>query len=433
MLGSTSSGNHAPSWLDGAALLVVTAVMLAVAAVAVTAVQGLDAPRVAIVFGVLIAAGELIRIRLPDERAQAPIGFAGALGYAILSQLPGDGLMDHSTFQVIAVVSVAMVAGTLPHVLVGRVPELEGVARRLLVVAAVAAVFRPLVGNDSTAEWLEAHQAVLVILMIVLVALAWPLEALIAAGVRAARVQAPLGALFRNELKAMLGIGAAIASTGVLFVLAAREVGLWALPVFSAPLLLAQISFRRYTGIRRTRIETIRALSRATEIGDYTEVGHPHRVARLAVDMGRQLGLDDDRLRRLEYAALMHDIGLLSLTDPIPGGATVLLPPDEKHRLAAFGGEIIREAGMLDDVARIVEAQAEPYRRPHVPDDVNVLVESRIIKVANAYDDLAGSSSDLTVRAEALERLRLGMAYEYDPRVIESLARILNRAAPVAG
>ena len=36
--------------------------------------------------------------------------------------------------------------------------------------------------------------------------------------------------------------------------------------------------------------------------------------------------MSEPDLLDLEYAALMHDIGQLSLADPIPGGATVLRP-----------------------------------------------------------------------------------------------------------
>jgi HD-GYP domain-containing protein (c-di-GMP phosphodiesterase class II) len=92
---------------------------------------------------------------------------------------------------------------------------------------------------------------------------------------------------------------------------------------------------------------------------------------------------------------------------------------------------VIRQTGVLEEVAAIVEAQAEPYRRPHLSDDADVPQESRIIKVANAYDDLVGTSSADEARVDALERLRLGMAYEYDPRVVSSLARVLNRTASV--
>ena len=51
----------------------------------------------------------------------------------------------------------------------------------------------------------------------------------------------------------------------------------------------------------------------------------------------------------------------------------------------------------------------------------------RIIKAANAYDDLVGDSAEYGPRLDALERLRLGMAYDFDPRVVETLARIVRK------
>ncbi|HEV7932402.1 MAG TPA: phosphohydrolase, partial [Actinomadura sp.] len=52
---------------------------------------------------------------------------------------------------------------------------------------------------------------------------------------------------------------------------------------------------------------------------------------------------------------------------------------------------------------------------------------SRIIKVANAYDDLVGDSSDRDRSAAVLERLRVDSVTEYDPAVVEALSRVVER------
>jgi response regulator RpfG family c-di-GMP phosphodiesterase len=237
----------------------------------------------------------------------------------------------------------------------------------------------------------------------------------------------PFGAAARDEFRALLGIGSAIGATGVLIALAAGVMGFWALPLFTLPLLVAQFSFRRYASIRATYLQTIRALSRVTEVGGYTESGHAQRVARLSVAVGREMGLSEADLVDLEYAALMHDIGQLSLTDPIPGGATVMVARDEQRRIAELGAEVIRQTGVMDRVAHIVEQQAEPFRRPGQPFDASVPVASRIIRVVNAYDDLVGGSLDSDRRIAALDRLRLGVAYEYDPHVVDLVSRAVER------
>jgi response regulator RpfG family c-di-GMP phosphodiesterase len=155
------------------------------------------------------------------------------------------------------------------------------------------------------------------------------------------------------------------------------------------------------------------------------EGGHSRRVSRLAVAVGRELGMNEPDLLELEYAALMHDIGQLSLRDPIPGGATVLASPADQRRIAELGADVIRQAGVLDQVADIVRRQSDPARgaQPGPP------AASRIIRAANAFDDLVGSSADRDRAAAALERLRLDTASEYDPEVVEALSKVVGRQA----
>ncbi|KWW99379.1 HD domain-containing protein [Carbonactinospora thermoautotrophica] len=407
-------------------MLVLAAAVLAAAALVVTAVQGIRQPGYALAFGALIAFGELIRIVLPGDREAAPLSSAGALAYALLLVV-GDHVATHGALQVVALTACGILLGALPHMAVGRAPLLDYVARRLLVVGAAAVLFRPLYLAHRLPAF-DTRPILLALFMGLVVSVAAVIDAALAALVRVGRDRTPFGAALRNEARALLGIVSAISATGMLIALAANIMGLWALVILSVPLVLTQFSFRRYAAIRATYLQTIRALARVTEIGGYTESGHARRVSQLATAVGRELGMSEPELLDLEYAALMHDVGQLSLADPIPGGATVIVSPEEQKRIARLGAEIIRQTGVLDNVATIVERQAEPYRRPQQPDPA-VPLASRIIKAVNAYDDLVGGSLDPTRRAEALERLRLGTASEYDPRVVDSLSRVVERLA----
>ncbi|HVQ89276.1 MAG TPA: HD domain-containing phosphohydrolase [Actinomycetes bacterium] len=421
------------TWLDefagGSVLVIVGGLLFAVAGIAATAVTGLVQPSIAIAFGALIAVGELVRVNLPGDRSAAPLGAAAGLAYALLGDFRGpDGLMrtDYDVGQVVAVTSVAILVGTIPHVAVGQAPRLEALARRVLVAGFAAALFRPLYTSGAL-DGLEGRRWALPAFMLAIVVLTGIVDALLAALARSGRERIPFASAVRDELRALLGIGSAIGATGVLIALAAEVMGYWALPIFALPLLVAQFSFRRYAAIRATYLQTIRALSRVTEVGGYTETGHAQRVARLSLAVGREMGLSEAQLVDLEYAALMHDIGQLSLTDPIPGGATVMVSSEEQRRIAELGAEVIRQTGVMDRVATIVDRQAEPYRRPGQPFDAGVPLASRVIRAANAYDDLVGGSLDSDRRLAALERLRLGVAYEYDPQVVDILTRAVER------
>jgi hypothetical protein len=282
-------------------------------------------------------------------------------------------------------------------------------------------VFRPL----APTALIRDHWWLALAVMAALVVLAWFVDALIGALLRAEELGARFGVALGDELRVQLPLGTAVGASALLIAFSTEVMGLAAVWVFTGPLLVSQVAFRRYVGIRITYLETVRALSRMTEVGGYVEGGHSRRVSRLAVAVGRVLGMNEPELLELEYAALMHDIGQLSLRDPIPGGATVLVSAADQRRIAELGADVIRQAGVLDQVADIVRRQSEPARGapPRPP------VASRIIRAANAFDDLVGSSADRDRAAAALERLRLDTASEYDPEVVEALSKVVGRQA----
>lgn len=407
--------------LHGAAALLVTVCLL------VTLVTGVEERPMALAFGVLVAAGELT---LPDPRfwpaattsaggpgarAAAPLGAAGGLSYALVGEHAGHPT-HHGVAQVVTVVATASLLGCVPYLARGQGPVLDHLVRRVLAVGFAAVCFQPLYSRGVFDGWSGPAYALLLLALLVLTVLC---DAVVAAAVARSRTGWPFAPLLRDELRAVPGIGSAVCATGAVMALAVAVVGLWALPVFSVPLLLTQLSLRRYAAVRATYRQTIASLARATEIAGYTPAGHARRVAALSQAVGRDLGLLEPELTVLEYAALMHDIGQLSLVDPVPAGATADLPVSEQRRIALLGGAVVRQTGASAQVATVVERQADPY--PEQP------VAARIVRVVNAYDEkVRGSGPDGPLTA--LEELRLGTGGTYAPEVVEALARVLSRS-----
>ncbi|MER6732477.1 HD-GYP domain-containing protein [Streptomyces puniciscabiei] len=402
------------------------AALVAAGSLAVTLWTGLHERDVALAFGVLIAVGELTRWSGAPVRQAAPLATAGSLSYALLGAEAGRPT-QHDAAQVVTVVLAAALLGAVPHIWHGRTPTLDHLARRVLTVGFAAVCFQPLCHRGLFASWSGPAHALLLVVLLCLTALC---DAVLAAALAHSRTRWPFGPLLREELRGLLGIGSAVCATGAVMALGVAVAGLWALPVFCLPLLLTQLSLRRYAAVRATYRQTIASLARATEIAGCTPAGHARRVAALSLAVGRDLGLTGGELTVLEYAALMHDIGQLSLVDPVPGGATAGLPAAEQRRIALLGGAVVRQTGVSAAVAVMVERQADPYREQPVP--------ARIIRAVNAYEEKArdaGPEGPL----RALEELRLGTAGDYAPEVVESLARVLARprtwreSAPVTG
>ncbi|MFI2610882.1 HD-GYP domain-containing protein [Kitasatospora sp. NPDC018619] len=466
-----------------------TAAALVVLALGAVAVRGVAEPGVALAFATLIAVGECVRITLPGDREQAPIGAAGALAYALLGPLRGVPTA-HGTLQVVAVTAAGLLLGRLADLVLprralrggpgpapgapgdargapghalgrpgdapslpgpelgrlgrpsgrpgpGRTPggdpaRLDGAARRVLAVGFAAAVFQPLY-NGGLVDRFSPEGPAYGAFLTAVAALAALCDATLAALLRRSGGGPRFPAALEDELRSLFGIGSAIVATGMLVSLAAGEVGLWALPLFCTPLLLAQMSFRRAAAVRATTGQTIASLARATELAGYTPHGHARRVADTACALGRELGLGTRELALLEYAALMHDVGQLSLVEPVPDGATALLPCAEQQRIARLGSEVISRTGVPREVAEQVARLADPCTGPACGDGA-VPLASRIIRVANVHDELLTAARGRGVgeavgHLEALEVLRLGRGRVYDARVVDALARVGGRAA----
>ncbi|TGB10467.1 HD-GYP domain-containing protein, partial [Streptomyces palmae] len=314
-------------------------------------------------------------------REPAPLAAVGALAYALLEGASaGRGAAD-AVLQAVAVLAAAELLGTVPHVARGHRAAVDRLARRLLTAAFTATCCQPLAlaGGLTGGSGSGSYRLGYLLLLLVLVALCDAVLAALSAWTATGR---PYPVLLADELRALPGAGAAVGATGLVTALAVSVAGLWALPVVCVPLLLSQYSCRRYAEERATHVQTIASLARATEIAGYTPAGHARTVAALSLAVGRELGLGGRELALLEHAALMHDIGQLSLVDPVPGGATERLTAAEQRRIALLGGTVVRQTGAPAQVAVIVERQAAPYREQPLT--------ARIVRVANAYTELVG-------------------------------------------
>src|SRR6266567_5653198 len=299
----------------------------------------------------------------------------------------------------------------------GRRAGITGMSARLVAVACVAFIFHPLVKHLLDMPWLAF------VTMAVLAALGWLVETVISAIIRADDLRARYSVTLSDELRVQSRLGLAVGVSAIITVFGAEVMGIAELAVFAGPLLVIQFAFRRYAGILLTYLQTVRALAQVTEVGGYVEGGHSRRVSRLALAIGRELGMPEPDLLNLEYAALMHDIGQLSLVEPIPGGATLLVSAADARRIAEFGAEVIRQTGVLDTVAELVRWQWLPaFGGPKTPP-----LGSKVIRAANAFDDLVGGSADRDRTAAALDRLRVDADIEYDAQVVAALATVTDR------
>lgn len=218
-----------------------------------------------------------------------------------------------------------------------------------------------------------------------------------------------------HDLNVFMGL----ALTGALFGELFAPIGWWAAPIALLPYSFAHSAFKRFQQTKTTYRQTIRALARIPEVSGLGIDGHADRTTENATSIAKEMGLGPSQVDDVEYAALMHDIGRVSLSEP-----QILKIGYTDDDLARWSAEIIAESPYLERVAEQVRHQYETYRKPGEQHDPDISIVSRIIKVAAAYDWKVHKTGMSPLAA--LEELHAGAAYEYDPEVVASLRRLLE-------
>jgi HD domain len=379
------------------------------------------------VFAVAIAVGETARLTILTGRATAPISTAASFGLGFSALVP-EQQVPVGPAVLVSTISLGMIAGQLALRLSGRQALWGAFAARLVATALVPILYsQVLFGGRSLLAWQGVwsdKRWLVAVIMLVVGSLAMLVDLCLEATISAGRDHAPWLRTVVDEVRSAAGLATALVTSGPLIALAEYALGLWALPLFLFPLVLTYFAVQRFGNVRATYRQTIGALSLLTERTGYTVTDHAQRVSETAVAIGRDLGLAQRELTDLEYAALLHDLGQIALREPIPGGATLMAAPADQQRIARDGAEIVRSTGVLDNVADILEAQTTPFRQVRELGQ-ELPMSSRIIKVVNAYEDLCGP--DGVGDERAMERIHLGLGYEYDPRVVDSLTKVIER------
>jgi hypothetical protein len=415
-------------WDPITGLVYLAAAAVAVSAWAVALLDGFADPAVAGSFGLLIIVGEAWRIDLRGEAGQAPIALAGGLGYALLAEGPAvDGWA-----QVVAVSALAMLIGTLPHAVAGRDVSAPNVCRRLLLIAIVAVLFHLVMTRFTWSHDVADDLRLRALCMAGVLAIGFLLSSVLGAAQRAVAGAGSFGHRLGNQIRDHVRLRLASLATAMVLAIATGLVGAWAVPACAVPLLLTQLSYRRYQMARVTYAQAVDALSRATDMAGFTVPGHARRVADIAVGVGVELGLPTEQMRQLEFAALLHDVGQMSLTEPLAGGATTFASYDERLAIATSGAHLIADAGLPGEIATAVGRQVEPVRNGLDHRRSGAPLLSRIINVANAFDDLTGSQPTPASAEQAVDRIRGGTADDRDPDVADALARHVARSHQLA-
>ena len=200
----------------------------------------------------------------------------------------------------------------------------------------------------------------------------------------------------------------------------------------SSQIAVAIENYRLNLDIERTYVETIMALALAVEAKDPYSAGHSKRVGFYSRQIGELLELDEETLRMLNDAGVLHDIGKIGIKDEILLKPNPLTPDEEKimQQHAVIGEAIVKPVRSLQRVVSLVRHHHERYDGTGYPSGLKgeeIPLGARILAVADTYDSMV---TDRPYRKrlpvdQAKAELKKCAGLQYDPRVVEAFLTIL--------
>jgi putative nucleotidyltransferase with HDIG domain len=162
---------------------------------------------------------------------------------------------------------------------------------------------------------------------------------------------------------------------------------------------------------------------------------HTMRVAEIAGDIARAMGLDHEAVGDVRLTAMLHDIGkvaiprsILDKRDPLDAAERAFI---QRHTL--IGERIVAAAPSLKHISRAVRSSHERWDGGGYPDGLSAgetPLPARVSFVADAYTAMTEDRPYRRARsaAEALAELEACAGTQFDPDVVAAAFVVLDDA-----
>lgn len=203
--------------------------------------------------------------------------------------------------------------------------------------------------------------------------------------------------------------------------------------IIASQVAIAIKNYELFDDLQKSFKDTVRGLVSAVDEKDPYTRGHSERVAQYAVAVGRELGFDAAHLESLEYAALLHDIGKISVDLMILRKEKGLSEKEfdlMRHHPAA-GTKILEPIHFLSRSLPGIRHHHERYNGTGYPDGLKadeIPIDACIISVADAFDAMTTHRAYSTAKplAAALEILAQNSGVQFHPKIVDAFTKVFN-------
>ena len=179
--------------------------------------------------------------------------------------------------------------------------------------------------------------------------------------------------------------------------------------------------------------DTATALVNAIDAKDQYSRGHSLRVAEYSKLIAEELDKDAEDCERIYYAALLHDVGKIGISDAIINKSGRLTPEEygviKQHPV--MGNQILSSIRDYPYISIGAHYHHERYDGKGYPDGLKgeeIPEIARIISVADAYDAMTSDRSYRTALPQAFVREEFvkGSGTQFDPNFAQVMIKLID-------
>lgn len=189
-----------------------------------------------------------------------------------------------------------------------------------------------------------------------------------------------------------------------------------------------------YRELKKNFVDSVGVFSSIIEAREGSVAGHSRRVANAAHRVAVQMGMNDSEAQHVLFAALLHDIGKVALSDDLLRRPFAALTHEERGEVVkhpVVGEALLMSLASLHTAAKMIRSHHERYDGSGYPDGLkgeDIPLGARILAVANDYDGLRNGRLLLERLSEQETRQYLirHRGTLYDPHVVDTFLSTLE-------
>lgn len=160
---------------------------------------------------------------------------------------------------------------------------------------------------------------------------------------------------------------------------------------------------------------------------------HSLQVANYSVSIAAKLMLLKSEIEQIKYAALLHDVGLLVVSNTLLVKIPYLNRSEmaQYKRHAAAGGNMLESIPCCQDIVPYIRYHHEHWDGSGFPKHLrgaNIPLGARVIAVADYYDMIINPSTEFWAKTkkQAVRELFSSSGLLFDPEVVKAFIEILG-------